>query len=165
MKKELLDDVDISILKILSEKSNTSYREIKEDLNISIGTIHNRINKLKAEKGGPIEGYTLMLDNAKLGYELTFLIRIQIDGKYTSQILKEICERPEVCSAFHTTGDQSAALICRFKESEDVHNFIRELNEKQHISRTISNMVLKTYKNSSFVQIELKKEQAEEEEE
>jgi len=165
MKKEQLDDVDISILKILSEKSNTSYREIKEDLNISIGTIHNRINKLKAEKGGPIEGYTLMLDNAKLGYELTFLIRIQIDGKYTQKILEEICKRPEVCSAFHTTGDQSAALICRFKESKDVHNFIRELNEKQHISRTISNMVLKTYKNSSFVQIELKKEQAEEEEE
>ena len=165
MKREQLDDVDISILKILSEKSNTSYREIKEDLNISIGTIHNRINKLKAEKGGPIEGYTLMLDNAKLGYELTFLIRIQIDGKYTQKILDEICERPEVCSAFHTTGDQSAALICRFKESKDVHNFIRELNEKQHISRTISNMVLKTYKNSSFVQIELKKEQAEEEEE
>ncbi len=154
MKKEQLDEVDISILKILSQKSNTSYREIKEDLNISIGTIHNRINKLKAEAGGPIEGYTLKLDNAKLGYELTFLIRIQIDGKYTEKILEEICKRPEVCSVFHTTGDQSAALICRFKELEDVHNFIRELNEKEFVTRTISNMVLKTYKNSSFVQIE-----------
>ena len=154
MKKEQLDDVDIQILKILSQKSNTSYREIKDDLNISIGTIHNRINKLKANSGGPIEGYTLKLDNAKLGYELTFLIRVQIDGKHTEEILKGICERPEVCSVFHTTGDQSAALICRFKESEDVHNFIRELNEKKHVMRTVSDMVLKTYKNSSFVQIE-----------
>jgi len=154
VKKERLDDVDISILKILSQKSNTSYREIKEDMNISIGTIHNRINKLKVENGGPIEGYTLKLDNAKLGYELTFLIRVQIDGKYTEKILADICKRSEVCSVFHTTGDQSAALICRFKESEDVHNFIRELNEKEHITRTISNMVLKTYKNSSFVQFE-----------
>ena len=147
MKKEQLDDVDIQILKILSQKSNTSYREIKDDLNISIGTIHNRINKLKANSGGPIEGYTLKLDNAKL-------IRVQIDGKHTEEILKGICERPEVCSVFHTTGDQSAALICRFKESEDVHNFIRELNEKKHVMRTVSDMVLKTYKNSSFVQIE-----------
>jgi Lrp/AsnC family transcriptional regulator for asnA, asnC and gidA len=154
VKKEQLDDVDIQILKILSQKSNTSYREIKDDLNISIGTIHNRINKLKAESGGPIEGYTLKLDNSKLGYELTFLIRVQIDGKHTEEILSEVCERPEVCSVFHTTGDQSAALICRFKESEDVHNFIRELNEKKHVIRTVSDMVLKTYKNSSFVQIE-----------
>lgn len=154
MKKEQLDDVDIQILKILSRKSNTSYREIKQELNISIGTIHNRINKLKVDNGGPIEGYTLKLDNAKLGYELTFLIRVQIDGKYTEKILADICERPEVCSVFHTTGDQSAALICRFKESEDVHNFIRELNEKKYVMRTVSDMVLKTYKNSSFVQIE-----------
>jgi len=154
MKKERLDDVDIQILKILSQKSNTSYREIKQELNISIGTIHNRINKLKAESGGPIEGYTLKLDNTKLGYELTFLIRVQIDGKHTEEILSEVCERPEVCSVFHTTGDQSAALICRFKQSEDVHNFIRELNEKEYVMRTVSDMVLKTYKNSSFVQIE-----------
>ena len=154
MKKEQLDDVDIQILKILSQKSNTSYREIKQKLNISIGTIHNRINKLKVDNGGPIEGYTLKLNNAKLGYELTFLIRVQIDGKHTEKILLDICERPEVCSVFHTTGDQSAALICRFKESEDVHSFIRELNEKQYVKRTVSDMVLKTYKNSSFVQIE-----------
>ena len=154
MKKEQLDDVDIQILKILSRKSNTSYREIKDELNISIGTIHNRINKLKKDNGGPIEGYTLKLDNAKLGYELTFLIRLQIDGKFTEKILADVCERPEVCSVFHTTGDQSAALICRFKESEDVHNFIRELNEKKYVMRTVSDMVLKTYKNSSFVQIE-----------
>ena len=45
------------------------------------------------------------------------------------EILNEIKEKPEVCSVFHTTGEQSAALICRFRESEDVHNFIRNLNE------------------------------------
>jgi len=88
-----------------------------------------------------------------LGYKLTFLIRIHIDGKHTEEILKEIREKPEVCSVFHTTGEQSAALICRFRESEDVHNFVRELNEKQYVTRTVSNMVLKEYKNSSYVEI------------
>ena len=154
MKKEQLDEVDVQILKILQKDSSTSYRTIKEQLNISIGTIHNRINKLKSAHGGPIEGYTLKLDNRKLGYELTFLIRIQIDGKYTGEILNDICQRPEVCAVFHTTGEQSAALICRFKQSEDVHNFIRDLNKKEPVIRTISDMVLKTYKNSSFVEIE-----------
>ena len=154
MKKEQLDEVDVQILKILQKDSSTSYRTIKEQLNISIGTIHNRINKLKSANGGPIQGYTLRLDNRKLGFELTFLIRIQIDGKYTGEILDEICQKPEVCAVFHTTGEQSAALICRFKESEDVHNFIKDLNKKEPVIRTISDMVLKTYKNSSFVEIE-----------
>ncbi len=149
MKKETLDEIDEEIIKILQENAKTSYREIKDKLNISIGTIHNRISKL--EENEIIEGYTLKLNNEKLGYKLTFLIRINIDGKHTQEILDEISNKPEVCSVFHTTGEQSAALICRFKEAQDVHNFIRELNEKEFITKTNSNMVLKEYKNSSII--------------
>jgi Lrp/AsnC family transcriptional regulator for asnA, asnC and gidA len=149
MKKETLDEIDIEIIKILQENAKTSYRVIQDKLNISIGTIHNRISKL--EENDIIEGYTLKLNNEKLGYKLTFLIRINIDGKHTQEILEEISRRPEVCSVFHTTGEQSAALICRFKEAQDVHNFIRELNEKDSITKTNSNMVLKEYKNSFYI--------------
>jgi len=151
MKKEQLDDIDKEILRILQEDARKSYREIQEQLRISIGTIHNRISKLKEKN--IIEGYTLKLNNIKLGYKLTFLIRIHVDGKHTQEILNEIRKKPEVCSVFHTTGEQSAALICRFRESEDVHNFVRELNEKEFVTRTVSNMVLKEYKNSSYVEI------------
>lgn len=148
MKKDL-DEIDRNILKILQENARESYREIQEELGISIGTIHNRISKLK--KNGVIEGYTLRLNNEKLGYKLTFLIRINCDGKFTEEILNDLTNIPEVCSIFHTTGEQSAALICRFQESSQVHDFIRELNKKEYIIRTVSNMVLKEYKNSSYV--------------
>jgi len=152
MKKEkVLDEIDRNILRILQVDARKSYREIQNKLGISIGTIHNRISKLK--KNGVIEGYTLKLNNEKLGYKLTFLIRINCDGKFTEEILNDIKDIPEVCSVFHTTGDQSAALICRFKESDDVHKFIRDLNQKDYITRTNSNMILKEYKNSSFVEI------------
>ncbi|MHA2398947.1 MAG: Lrp/AsnC family transcriptional regulator [Promethearchaeota archaeon] len=150
MKKDL-DDIDRNILRILQENARTSYREIQDRLGISIGTIHNRISKLKNEE--IIEGYTLRLNNVKLGYKLTFLIRINVDGKHTEEILDDIKDIPEVCSIFHTTGEQSAALICRFRESEDVHSFIRELNKREYVTRTNSNMILKEYKNTSFVQI------------
>ena len=149
--KKILDDIDRNIIRILQENARTSYREIQDKLGISIGTIHNRISKLK--KNEIVEGYTLKLNNTKLGYKLTFLIRVQIDGKHTEEILTSIKDKPEVCTVFHTTGDQSAALICRFRESEDVHKFIRELNEKEHVVRTVSNMVLKEYKNSSYIEI------------
>jgi len=149
-KEKGLDDIDKEILKILQENAKTSYRVIQDKLNISIGTIHNRIAKL--EKNGIIEGYTLKLNNEKLGYKLTFLIRIQIDGKHTAEILDQISKIPEVCSVFHTTGEQSAALICRFKEAENVHQFIRVLNETEYVTKTISNMVLKEYRPRSSIQ-------------
>lgn len=147
--KITLDDIDEAIIKILQENAKTSYRVIQDELKISIGTIHNRISKLEENK--VIEGYTLKLNNEVLGYKLTFLIRINIDGKHTPEILEEITKKPEVCSVFHTTGEQSAALICRFREAQDVHNFIRDLNEKEYVTKTNSNMVLKEYKNSSIV--------------
>ena len=150
-RKDVIDEMDKQIIQILQDNARTSYREIKETLGISIGTIHNRISKLK--DNGIIEGYTLKLDNQKLGYKLTFLIRMQIDGKHTKEVLDEITQRPEVCSVFHTTGEQSAALICRFQEADDVHEFIRELNAREYVLRTVSNMVLKEYKNTSFVEI------------
>ncbi|GAH46463.1 unnamed protein product, partial [marine sediment metagenome] len=39
----------------------------------------------------------------------------------------------------------------KINEAQDVHNFIRELNEKEFITKTNSNMVLKEYKNSSII--------------
>lgn len=152
MKKEkILDDIDKEIIRILQDDARKSYREIQEQLQISIGTIHNRITKLKKNK--IIEGYTLKLNNSKLGYKLTFLISLQIDGKHTEEILSELSEKPEICTVFNVTGEQSASLICRFKESEDVHEFLRELNEHKHITRTNSNMVLKEYKNNAYIQL------------
>jgi len=150
MKKDI-DDLDREIIRILQDNARTSYREIKDSLGISIGTIHNRITKLK--ENDIIEGYTIRLNNTKLGYKLTFLIRMQIDGKFTEKILNEIRKMSEVCSIFHTTGEQSAALICRFKNSDDVHEFIRELNQRSYVRRTVSNMVLKEYKNEAYVNI------------
>ncbi|MFX1568035.1 MAG: Lrp/AsnC family transcriptional regulator [Promethearchaeota archaeon] len=152
MKKEkVLDEIDKNILRILQNNARTSYREIQDELGISIGTIHNRISKLKDRN--IIEGYTLKLNNEKLGYKLSFLIRINCDGKFTEEILNEISQIPEVCGVFHTTGEQSAALICRFKESGDVHEFIRNLNQNESITRTNSNMILKEYKNSSYIKL------------
>jgi Lrp/AsnC family transcriptional regulator for asnA, asnC and gidA len=148
-KEKFLDDIDSNIIKILQENAKTSYRDIQDRLGISIGTIHNRITKL--EQNQIIEGYTVKLNNQKLGYKFTFLIRLQIDGKYTEDILDDLTKKKEVCSIFHTTGEQSAALVCRFKEPEDVHDFIREINKKEHVLKTISNMVLKEYKNSSTI--------------
>jgi Lrp/AsnC family transcriptional regulator for asnA, asnC and gidA len=150
-KEKALDDIDKNIIRILQNDARTSYREIQDRLGISIGTIHNRISKLRDL--GVVQGYTLRLSNEKLGYKLTFLIRVNVDGKHTEEILEDLTKIPEVCSIFHTTGEQSAALICRFKDSEDVHKFIRELNEREYVTRTNSNMVLKEYKNSAFVNI------------
>lgn len=41
-----LDNTDINILKIINEDVRTSYRQISRSLDVSVGTVHNRIDKM-----------------------------------------------------------------------------------------------------------------------
>ena len=56
---------------------------------------------------------------------------------------------------FLITGKESAEIICKFKDIEDVHEFVRELNEKDSIIKAESNMVLKEYKNNPYIDIKI----------
>ena len=44
-----LDDTDVRILKIINDDVRISYRQISRDLGISVGTVHNRIDKKQIE--------------------------------------------------------------------------------------------------------------------
>ncbi len=143
------DDLDYEIISLLQKDGRRPYKEIANDLGVSIGTVHNRISKLK--KMEIINGFTVNINNEKLGYNLCFIILLRIDGKHSAEVLEELKDRKEILSCFHITGEQSAALICRFGNLEDVQNFIQDLNKEKHILRTVSNMVLREYKNSSDV--------------
>ena len=51
-----LDDTDINILKIINEDVRTSYRQISRSLDVSVGTVHNRIDKMV--KSGVIKKFS-----------------------------------------------------------------------------------------------------------
>jgi len=147
--KEKIDKLDKMIISTLQQNGRKPYKDIANELGVSIGTIHNRISKLKSI--GIIKGFTVNVNNEKLGYNLSFIILIKIDGKHTHEVLEELKKRKEILSCFHITGEQSAALICRFQKLEDIQNFIGDLNKEKYVLRTVSNMVLGEYKNSSQV--------------
>lgn len=51
------DEIDNKIIEILEENARITYREIEKEIGLSIGTIHNRIKKLKESE--IIEGFTV----------------------------------------------------------------------------------------------------------
>ncbi len=153
-----LDDIDLNILELLSKESNKSYREIKEKINVSIGTIHNRIQKLKSENGGPIEGFSLKLNNARLGYDVLLLIHLQINGKYIEEVLSELSRESRTCSIFQTMGESNTIISCYFKNTGDAFGFVQNLNSNEKITKVMPISVLKTYKNDNHVQIKLRED-------
>ena len=140
-----LDDLDLEILKRLEIDARVSYRQIAKDIMVSVGTVHNRIKKLKDL--GVFKGVLLDLDIEKLGFGLQFLIMVNIDGKYTNEVLESISHKyDEITTIYRVLGEQSAVMMCRFKEKDDVQKFLQRLNEEPHVIKTVSNMILNTYK-------------------
>lgn len=108
-----IDNIDRQIMQILLQNARTPYTEIAQKLLISAGTVHVRMKKL--ENLGIVLGTELVIDPAKLGYDLTAFIGIFLDKSVNyNQIIPELNKIPEVVEAYYTTGGYSifAKIIC-----------------------------------------------------
>jgi len=146
-----LDDVDRKILALLQENARISFRDIADAVGVSVGTVHNRIKKL--ERLGIIRGYTTLLDPYKLGFELTALILMQVDGAHIVEVEREIAKHREVCGVYDITGDFDILVIARFRTREELNNFIKSILKLPHIKRTVTSIALNIVKENFKLRI------------
>jgi Lrp/AsnC family transcriptional regulator for asnA, asnC and gidA len=135
-----IDDIDIEIIKILQADARTPYRIITKKIGISIGTIHNRITKLM--KMGIILKNTILINEHKLGYTITSIFNLIIESSKIQQTLTELSLNTHICSLFQITGRFSASAIAKFKDTEELHLFIKKLNNNPFITSLQTEIVL-----------------------
>jgi DNA-binding Lrp family transcriptional regulator len=149
--KTELDDLDFQILRTLEEDARQSCREIAEKLGVATGTVYNRIKKLTDE--GVIKGYIPIIDPEKVGYELTALILIQVEGRYLVDVENEVAKFDEVFYVYDITGEFDVAIAARFKTREKLNKFIKSILTIQHVKRTVTNIVLNVVKEDLRVKV------------
>lgn len=139
-----IDELDIRILSILSEDARTSYREVAKKLDIASGTVYNRIRKMT--DNGIIKGYIPLLDYGKLGYDLTVLILIQVEGEHLTNVEEMLATSGEVLTVYDITGEFDVAVVARFKNTKSMNAFIKSTLKIPYIRRTVTNVVLNIVK-------------------
>lgn len=139
-----LDETDLTILNELQSDFTTSYRDIAKKLNMSVGTVHNRVKKLK--ETGVIKSFTAILDAEKLGYELTAIILMQVEGGKIVDVEQAIAKSKSVTAVYDTTGEFDIIAVAKFKTREDLNSFIKETLKIGAIKRTVTSMVLNVVK-------------------
>ncbi|MCC6013973.1 MAG: Lrp/AsnC family transcriptional regulator [Candidatus Verstraetearchaeota archaeon] len=150
-KNEKLDEIDLKIISILQKDSRLSYNKIASEVGISVGTAYNRIKNL--EEKGIIKGYTVLIDTAKVGYDLTAIILIQAEGKHLIEVENEIAKMNNVISVYDITGDFDIAVIAKFKNRDHLNQFIKNLISLPHVKRTVTSVVLNVVKENFVVKI------------
>ncbi|MGB9958959.1 MAG: Lrp/AsnC family transcriptional regulator [Candidatus Bathyarchaeales archaeon] len=149
--RERVDEIDLKIINLLQEDSRLSYNKIASKLGISVGTAYNRIKNL--EEKGVLKGYTVLVDMDKVGYNLTALILIQAEGKHLLDVETEIAKMNNVVSVYDITGDFDIAAIARFKDRNNLNQFIKNLLSLPYVKKTVTNVVLNVVKEDIKIKI------------
>jgi DNA-binding Lrp family transcriptional regulator len=144
-----MDELDYRILEKLNENARKSYREIARDLKVSLTTISNRIKKLEEDK--VIERYIPLINQEKIGYDLTAVINVKISHGRLIEVQQKISKDKHVSNVFDITGDWDSLIIAHFKDRRDLNGFIKGVLSMENVEKTNTQIVLNIVKNEKRV--------------
>lgn len=143
-----MDKKDELILAILKENSKLSSQQISKKTRIPITTVHNRIKKL--EKQGIIKGYTVILDNKKIGKPIAAYVLITVDYKLLKQLkmsqqelAKKLKQHEFVEESAMVTGATDIIIKIRVNSIDQMDSFVtRYLRSIDGIEKTQTMVIL-----------------------
>jgi Lrp/AsnC family transcriptional regulator for asnA, asnC and gidA len=139
-----MDNVDLQIINLLQEDCRLSFNKIANKIGISAGTAFNHVKNL--EKNGILKSYTVNIDPSKVGYSLTAIVLIQVEGGHLQDVEDKIANLPNVIAVYDVTGDYNAVVITKFKDGAGLNTFIKNLLAIPHVRRTVTNVALSVIK-------------------
>ncbi|MFD1957154.1 Lrp/AsnC family transcriptional regulator [Paenibacillus thailandensis] len=123
----MLDQTDRRILEELSKNSRITMKELGEKVHLTGQAAAARVAKL--EDNGVIEGYTIKVNQAKLGCLVHALITIYTKDTYHQPYLSFIKTREKyILNNYKISGDGCYILECKFPSNEVLDQFLVELN-------------------------------------
>jgi Lrp/AsnC family leucine-responsive transcriptional regulator len=122
------DDIDMMLLRLLSENAELSAGALARLLNMSQPAIWRRMRRL--EESGVIKGRRIILDREKLGFGVTVFLGVKLSGKKgvpLEDFERAVSAIPEVQTVEHVLGmyDYRLRVVAR-----DIADFERVLRRR-----------------------------------
>lgn len=139
-----VDETDIEIVKKLEEDGRASFREIAEDLDVSEGTVYNRVKRM--EENGIIKGFSARSDSLKLGKDLEAIINLRVEGEHLVEVEEELSEMDPIRCVYDVTGEYDVILIARFETRSALNEFVKKVISLDYVERSVTHLVLNVEK-------------------
>ena len=146
--KNKVDTVDLMILRELRNDCKRPMRELAQKLRMHPNTLLQRIKRL--EKSKIVRKYHADIDYKALGYDMhaVVMIKIKKSGLEDEKLLETVTAVPEVQSLYAVTGGADCIAIVKAKSRDDLVRVLKAIQTEKSVLRTISYLVLVTYKES-----------------
>ncbi|HET8980922.1 MAG TPA: Lrp/AsnC family transcriptional regulator [Solirubrobacteraceae bacterium] len=136
-----LDDTDLQIIELLRQDARRTISDIAGLVNLSPAPVKRRIDRL--EQLGVIAGYTVVLNQAKLGPSVDAFVEIRMSGNAgLEQITSAVARVPEVCEVFTIAGDPDALVRIRLESVAHLKDVVNALRRSELVVGTKTLMVL-----------------------
>lgn len=150
-----LDATDLKLLALLQDDAKLTQAELAREVGLTAPSVNERIRKL--ERGGYIRGYVTLLDERKLGHDVTAFIEVFIEHpKHEAGFLTAVRDLDEVLECHHITGEFSLLLKVRVEDMQAFRRLlIEKLNTVRGVRQTRTLIVLATSKEQHRIKIDV----------
>ena len=122
----MLDEFDFLLIEKLQKDARKPVAQLARELGRPTATVRDHLRRL--EDKGVIQGYTAVIDVAKIGFPIKALIRVNTSEKMVDPeaFLDAVGQIPEVASAVLITGTYEAEVTVQVQSIEHLSRILYE---------------------------------------
>ncbi|WP_119308715.1 Lrp/AsnC family transcriptional regulator [Cohaesibacter haloalkalitolerans] len=120
-----LDKFDLQILRLLRSDGRLSVQALAEAIGLSPTPTARRLKRL--EECGVIKGYSALIDESALGFDVTVFVSVQLDRQVDNALAQfeaAIKTFPEVVDCWLMTGNRDYLIRVVTRDLKDFEHFL-----------------------------------------
>ncbi|HEY9593992.1 MAG TPA: Lrp/AsnC family transcriptional regulator [Spirochaetia bacterium] len=147
----MIDATDRKILELLQVNGRMSNAEMAEAVGLTVSSVHERVKKL--ERKGIIKGYVAVVDPEKLGKPMLAFVRLTVSSHETAKEgIQQLCSSEiDILECHNVAGEDCFILKVRAAGPQQLEKLLTAIRGSADAGRSVTNIVLSTYKDSSRV--------------
>ena len=138
------ENLDRKLVNALLGDGRASLRSLADDLDVSVTTVSNHLSTLEDE--GIIEGYTPKVNYDKLGYDVTAILQLKVEGSALAEVTETLQGEEQMVSVYEVTGDYDIIAVGKFLDTDDMNEQIKDLLTDPEINESNTSVVLNAAK-------------------
>ena len=147
------ENLDRKLVNSLLGDGRASLRSLAEELDVSVTTVSNHLSDL--EDQGIIQGYTPKVDYDKLGYDVTAILQLKVEGTALEDVTADLDGHRQMVSVYEVTGDHDIIAIGKFEDTDDMNDEIKTLLNDPGITESNTSVVLNPAKEHEQFDLDL----------
>jgi DNA-binding Lrp family transcriptional regulator len=136
------ENLDAKLINALLGDGRASLRSLAEDLDVSVTTVSNHLRDLEDE--GVIQGYTPRVNYDALGYDVTAILQLKVEGSALPDITDDLQKHKQMVSVYEVTGDYDVIAVAKFINTDGMDDQIKELLTDADIRESNTSVILNT---------------------